>query len=173
MLPVPFADALADESFLGRVLAEIDDPGRLADLSTAIVGLLNSVLVADRVDAGDLDVVRELSARVRDTLSLGLEHVATGDVGRGRAILAQTGLVELFGVGFSLTIDLARRAKALDQPTTFDPTVDSLLQPRPMFPCALDPSPLAGERPFRTVADLRTVEAYLAEAQNRRPASPP
>jgi uncharacterized protein DUF6178 len=171
-LPVPFADALADESFLGRVLAEVDDPGRLADLSTAIVGLLNSVLVADRVDAGDLDVVRELSGRVRDTLSLGLEHAAGGDVGRGGAILAHTGLVELFGIGFSLTVDLARRAKALDRPTDPDPTLDALLERRPMFARALDPSPRGGERPFRTVADVRTVEAYLAEVATRRRADP-
>ena len=169
MLPAPFADALGEESFLGRVLAEIDDAGRLADLSTAIVGLLNRVLVADRVDPGDLDAVREVSARVRDTLSLGLEHAAAGDVGRGRAIVAETGLVELFGVGFSLTIDLGRRAKALDRTGAVDPTVDPLLERRPMFPCALDPSPIAGQRPFRTVADLRAVEAYLTGAESERP----
>jgi len=119
------------------------------------------------VNPGDLDAVREVSARVRDTLSLGLEHAAGGDVDRGRAIVAHTGLVELFGVGFSLTVDLGRRARALDRGGLVDPTVDPLLERRPMFPCALDPSPIAGERPFRTVADLGTVEAYLTDAEGR------
>ena len=98
---------------------------------------------------GDLDVVRELSARVRDTLSLGLEHAAAGDVGRGRAILAQTGLVELFGVGFSLTLDLARRAKA----------------PRP------DQRPLI--RPSTAPATTADVPVFARSVSDRRRATVP
>ena len=38
-----------------------------------------------------------------------------------------------------------------------------------MFPSALDPEPTAGVRPMRSVADLRAVEAFLAELESQRP----
>lgn len=161
-LPVPFAESLGGESFLGRVLAEIDDADLVARLSAGLVALLNWVLVADRVDPADLDMVREVSARGRDTISLGLEWTAEGDVARARSILEATPLAELFRTGYSLSARLGRRAVALDRAGVIDPSIDPLLEPRPLFPCALDPVPTAGARPFRSVADVAAVEAHLA-----------
>jgi hypothetical protein len=169
MLPVPFADSLGEESFLGRVLLEIDDAALMTMLSTGIVAVLNLVLVADRVDPADVETVHEASARARDTLALGLEHLASGDVGRAKAILAATPPTYVFQVGYSLGAALGRRARALDLAGIDDPSLDALLEPRAMFPSALDPEPTAGVRPMRSVADLRAVEAFLAELESQRP----
>lgn len=169
MLPVPFADSLGEESFLGRVLLEIDDAALMTNLSTGIVALLNRVLVADGVDPADVETVHEASARARDTLALGLEHLASGDVGRAKAILAATPLTHVFQVGYSLGAALGRRARALDQAGIDDPSLDALLEPRAMFPGGLDAEPTAGVRPMRSVADLRAVEAFLAELESQRP----
>jgi hypothetical protein len=131
------------------------------------VGLLNRVLVADRVDAADVDGVRETTARARDTVSLGLDHLGGGEVTRAAELLTRVGLADLFRVGYSLTAVLARRARALDRAGVVDPNLDALVGARPLFPRALDAEPVAGERPFRTVADVQAVAAYLGALDAR------
>jgi hypothetical protein len=169
MLPAPMAETLGGDSLFERALAEVDDGTLLGDLSTALVALLNRVMVADRVDPVDLDEVRETTARVRDTLSLGLDHLAGGDPVRATALLAHVSLMDLFRVGYSLTLGPARRARALEREGVIDPNVDAMLGPRPLYPRALDAEPMGGERPFRTVGDLRRVEAYLDEVASQTP----
>ncbi len=164
-LPAPFAEALGSESLVERVLAEIDDAGLLARLAASLVALLNRVLVADLVDPADLDLVRETTARVRDTLSLGLDRLSGGDVAAAAAIVGRLPLGDLFRVGWSLVADLAQRARALDRADVIDPNLDPLLAPRPLFPAALDPTPTAGARPFRSTADVAAVDAYLRDLE--------
>jgi hypothetical protein len=123
------------------------------------------VLVADRVDAADVDLVRETTARARDTVSLALDHLTGGDVARATALLSQVGFVELFRIGYSLTAALARRARALDRAGVIDPNLDALLGPRPLYSYGVDPEPAGGERPFRTIADLRAMERLVADLE--------
>ena len=162
MLPVPFAEVLGGDSLLERALAAVDDAELLATLSASLVSVLNRVLVADRVDAADVDLVRDTTARARDTVSLALDHLGGGDVARATELLSQVGFVDLFRVGYSLTAALARRARVLDRAGVIDPNLDALLEPRPRFSRGLDPEPAGGERPFRTVADLRAMEQLVA-----------
>jgi hypothetical protein len=163
VLPVAFAESLGEEGFLGRVLGTIDDGALLGGLSEALVMLLNRVLAADLVDAGDLDRVRETSARVRDTVSLGLEHAADGAVGRAEGLLRTVPLLTLFRIGYSLALPIARRGQALRGAGVDDPDLLPLLEPRPLFPRALDVPPLAGARPFRTRTDVESIDARLRE----------
>lgn len=168
-VPAPFADSLGDDSFLGRVLADIDDAARIATLAAAIVALLNRVLVADGIAPADLEAVHDASARARDTLAVGLEQLAAGDVGRAKAVLATIPLARIFATGYSLGAALGRRARALERAGVVDPGLDPLLEPRPLFPCALDHPPTAGARPLRSVEDVRAVEAFLAELESQQP----
>src|SRR6185436_11846369 len=163
----PFAEALGENSLFEQALAGIDDDALLATLSASLVALLNRVLVADRVDAADVELVRETTARVRDTLSLELDHLAGGDGGRAVDLLTQVALTDVFRVGYSLTAALARRARALDRAGVIDPNVDALIGARPLFPGALDAQPVGGERPFRSIADLDVVDVYLKELESR------
>jgi hypothetical protein len=170
-LPVPFADAFGGDTLLDRALADIDDPIVLARVSAALVALLNRVLVADRVDPADVDRVREVTARARDTLSLFLDRSTGGDVAAATALLERAPLVDVFRGGATLVADLVARARALDRAGVIEPNLDPLLEPRALFPRALDPEPTAGERPFRTVADLAAVDAYLRDLERDRPES--
>jgi hypothetical protein len=162
VLPVVFAEALADDLFLGRVLAAIDDGEVLGRVADAVVVLLNRVLAADLVDPGDLDAVLEAATRARDTLSLGLEHLAGGVVGAGVGVLARLGVGTIFRVGYTLGLRLGRRATQLRDGGVDDPDLLPLLERRPLYPRALDAPPYAGARPFRTPADVARVEARLA-----------
>jgi hypothetical protein len=166
MLPAPFAESLGEDSFLGRTLARIDDPDRLTELSGSLVALLNQVLVADRVDPADLEKVGEVAARARDTVSLGLEHASGGDAARASALLGETSVHELFRIGYGLTHELGRRAQALERAAVIDPSLDSLLEPRPLYPCELDQPPTGGARPFRTVADVLAAGAFLEHLEH-------
>lgn len=169
-LPAPFADAFGEDTLLERALVALDDPAAIARVSAALVALLNRVLVADRVDPADVDRVREVTARARDTLSLGLEAASDGDVAAGTALLRDRPLVDVFRAGAAAVAELGRRARALDRAGVIDPVLDPLLEPRPLFPCALDPEPTAGQRPFRTRADLAAVGAHLRDLERDRPA---
>lgn len=160
-LPAVFAHALADEIFLTRVLGTIEEAGPLNAVTNRLVVLLNRVLSADRIGPADTDAVERTVARARDTLSLGLEVLADGDLDRGRATIERLGMVELFRAGFSLTVDLQRRAKALRAAGVDDPDLLPLIAARPQYPRALDDPPFAGERPFRTPLDLQRVAARL------------
>lgn len=162
VLPVAFAEALAEDGFLARVLAALDDGEALARVADAVVVLLNRVLAADLVDPGDLDAVTEAAARARDTLSLGVEVVAAGAVDAGVAALGRFGVGTLFRAGYTATLRLARRARQLRDAGVDDPDLLPLLAPRPLYPRALDVPPFAGARPFRSRSDLERAEARLA-----------
>jgi hypothetical protein len=169
LLPVPFAEAFGGDALFDRALALVDDADLLARLSTGLVALLNRVLVADSVDPADVDQVRETTGRARDTVALALDHLSGGDLAAASALLARTPLVDLFRVGATLVADLAARARSLDRDGVIDADLDALLAARPLFPGGLDAPPTAGERPFRTVADLDAVDAHLRDLERDRP----
>jgi hypothetical protein len=102
-------------------------------------------------------------------LSLGLERLSGGDVREAALLLARVEVDEIFGVGWSITAAVGRRARELERQAIVDPDLDAMLTPRPLFPRGLDPDPEAGERPFRTLADVRTAEAYLTDLASRFP----
>jgi hypothetical protein len=162
VLPAVFAASLASESFLNRVLAQLADARLVEDLGGALLSLLNRVLAADRVDPAELDAVQETVARARDTLSLGLEHLAGGDVPQAAAVLRQRPLIEIFRIGFSLGIDLQREARKLRAAGNQDAAIEPLLGTRPQYPRHLDQPPAAGTRPFCSLADVERVRDWLS-----------
>jgi hypothetical protein len=101
------------------------------------------------------------------TLSLGLETVARGDLGRAVQALRTIALGRLFRVGYTVTHKLARLAQALAPRslTAGSPTkelVAGLCTPRPLFARAADEPPASGVRPFEAQADLRRAGELLA-----------
>jgi hypothetical protein len=160
-LPAVFVEPLAEETFLGRALAALDDPALLDDVTAALVVLLNRVLSADRVALAEPDVVRAAVVRARDTLSVGLEYLTDAQVERAPAVLAGVALHRVFRAGHSLTLELRRLASQLRARGVDDPDLDPLLAPRPELPGALDQPPRAGSRPFRSLDDVRRTAAWL------------
>jgi hypothetical protein len=167
VLPALFASPFRGDSFFTRVLREIRAARLIEQLGAVLLALLNRVLSADRVDPADVDAVEAVVQRAHDTLSLGLEHLAEGDIGRGVAFLERLPLIRVFQVGYSLTVDRARRARQLRERGSDDPGLDPLLEPRPLYPRALDVPPTAGARPFRSREDLRRLDQYLSELSGR------
>lgn len=160
----------------GGLLAAVLADGLDAETSWELVCLVNKVLMADGVDPGDLEAVRGAVERTFVTLNLALEHLAGGDAGEAGRCLRQTYAEQLFHLGFSLTLRLQRRARAVRESAVgayLDPTfggiLAALLQRRPQFAEALAHPGRAGARAFAGVHELRLAEAWLdrLEVQQR------
>src|SRR5262249_38260616 len=140
-------------------------------IGLAVVALANRVLRVEEADPGDADELRAALARVRTTLSLGLELVCDGDVRRGPAALGSIALVRLFRAAHSLGVDLARgargRANALGPERLVPPLVDvfrALGGPRPLYAPALDGARRPEFRPFQSLGEVQRTAAALDEA---------
>jgi hypothetical protein len=72
--------------------------------------LVNSALVADAADPGELEDLRRVGEQTRDYLSLGFEHLTAQDPSRAAAVVQKHPLRTIFRVGFSLTLRLKRHA---------------------------------------------------------------
>lgn len=112
--PVPGEDGLvqkhAGESlFLEQVLkraAQSDQDGNV-DLWQRLLFLANSLCAAAQVEPDDLNGVRLLMNHAQALVSLGLEHLASGDVTLAAIILKQEHPQTLFRVGLTLVRKLA------------------------------------------------------------------
>jgi hypothetical protein len=161
-------------SFLGRALAAITDEQERDRLSRALAALGNRAVAADRVPASDLEGIERSLRALHARLSLGLEHLAGGDLERARALLGGVALIRIARVGHSLVLDLRRplqaplragelgsapgRCDRLDPPLAEQ--LAALAAPRPAF---YDRE--SGERrPFRDRHDLATAGEWIADA---------
>jgi len=165
-LPIAIAEEVIGRSFLARAMSTVDDPGEAERLETALVVLVNKVLAAARAKPGQQEVVRRGALYATSTVSLGLETVARGDLGRAASALRSIALGRLFRVGYTVTVKLARLAQALAARSTTAGSparelVAGLCSPRPLFSRAADDPPIAGLRPFEATADLRRAGEVL------------
>ncbi|MBL9015660.1 MAG: hypothetical protein JNL83_15865 [Myxococcales bacterium] len=165
-LPAVVAEEVLGRSFLARAMGSIDDAAQAEQLEAALMVLVNKVLAAGRAKPGQAEVVRRGALYATATLSLGLEVVARGDLGRARDALRSIALSRLFRVGYTVTHKLARLAQALAarSVTAGSPAkelVAGLCSPRPLFSRAADDPPAAGLRPFEAQADLRRAGEIL------------
>ncbi|MBE0596434.1 MAG: hypothetical protein IH614_04110 [Desulfuromonadales bacterium] len=176
---IPDSDApafLLTPGIRGSLLAEVLAGGIDTETAWELTFLLNRVMTADRVDVGSFDQVQEAIGEVYQTLNLALEHQCGSNVDKASRLFADTYLQPLFRLGFSLLLELQRRARQvkkspiapfLDGP--FRALVRALDQKRPRFYEGLENFTRAGERPFATSRELRLAEEWLArlEAQQR------
>lgn len=153
---------------LATALAE----GLDAETSWELACLVNKVLMAERVDPGELDQVRSVVERTFVTLNLALEYLAGSDDDAARRCLREDYAERLFRFGFSLTLRLQRRARAIRQSAIgpyldrrFRDLVEPLLQRRPQFPEVAERPERSGTRPFGTLPEVRLVEARLDQLE--------
>jgi hypothetical protein len=165
-IPLAVAQEVIGRSFLARAMAAIEDVTEAERIESALMFLVNKVLAAGRAKPGQPEVVRRGALYATSTLSLGLETVARGDLGRAQEALRTIGISRLFRVGYTVTHKLARLALALASRSTTagSPTkelVAALCSPRPLFARAADDPPVVGLRPFESQADLRRAGQLL------------
>jgi hypothetical protein len=165
-LPAAVAERIAGRSFLARAVDRIQEAEHAERIEQAFVVLLNKVLAAARVRPGDPEAVAIGADHTTGTVALGLEHLARGDVEAAADALRTVSLTRIHRLGYTLTLRLARLARALapralgaGEPTAS--VMEALLAPRPFFTRALDEPPGAGVRPFDSLEDLRRVAQHL------------
>lgn len=166
-MPLAIAEEVIGRGFLARAMAAIEEPSEAERLEAALVVLVNKVLAAGRAKPGQAEVVRRGALYATATVSLGLETVARGDLARARGALGSISLHRLFRVGYTVTLKLARLARALAarSVTAGSPArelVAGLCSPRPLLARAADEPPAPGMRPFEAQADLRRAGEILA-----------
>lgn len=160
----------------GGLLATVLAEGVSAETSWELACLVNKTLMAEPVDIGELDEVRTVVDRTLVTLNLALEYLAGDDAREAARCLREDYVERLFRLGFSLTLRLQRRARAIRQSATgpyldrsFREALGPLLQKRPQFPEAVVQPERGGVRPFASLHEVRLVETWLdrLEAQQR------
>jgi hypothetical protein len=165
-LPIVVAEEVIGRSFLARAMNSIEDPVEAGRLEQTLMVLVNRVLAAGRAKPGQPEVLRRGALYASATLSLGLETIARSDLERAQQALRTIGMHRLFRVGYTVTQKLAKLATALAprSATAGSPAqelVAALCSPRPLFARAADEPPVAGMRPFESVADLRRAGEIL------------
>lgn len=169
-LPAVLAGSLDEAGFFGKALGTLGSEAEVERLHGALVLLINKAMAADLVDPGDFEHGKEALARAVGYVGLGLEYLARGDAARAGQALGSVALERIFRVGFSLTLQVKTLADTLVQKGGVDPialdapwddVMRALRQRRPEYPRALDQPPVAGTRPFATLADVARAAAAL------------
>ncbi len=159
----------------GGILAEVLAGGIREEIAWELSYLINKVLIADRVDVGDVAQVQETSEAVYRYLNLALEQLSDGDSLKAAALFDEIYLEHLFRFGFSLTLHLRQHAEQirkspvgsyLDGP--FRALVTALLHKKPRFFEGLSESDRGGERSFATLRDLTLTEEWLRRLEVQR-----
>jgi hypothetical protein len=166
LMPAPVAEGVVGASFLARALDRIDDPAELARLESAVMVLVNRVLAAMRVPAGNSEALKQGAEHAAATVSLGLEALSQGDLARAAGALRSVSLTRLHRLGHTLTLRLARMARALAPRAVAAGEPDgsvlaALLRQRPWYATVLDTPAAIDVRPFATMEDIRRVAEAL------------
>ncbi len=112
-----------------------------------LAGLINRVLIADAAHLGDVEAFYQSARKALQTLDLGLKYLSQEDPAEARQLLEKIPVTRIFQAGYSLSLDLKRRAHQLVQKgwlaalprreeildTPLKETMQGLLRPRPLF----------------------------------------
>jgi len=153
--------------FLDRCYHNLNDNTRFLQ---QFVLCVNRAIVAspEGIALRNLDRVNSITQSVHATISLGLEHLAKGNLATGEAILDRVELVNLFQVGHGLIRLLADRAQKLRLRggELFDEETTQLVAA-----LCCRPQPRLGMSqgqwiPFRTCAEVAEVSKALSRTEN-------
>ncbi len=152
--------------FLDQCYHSLDDTTRFIQ---QFVLCVNRAIVAspEGIALRNLDRVNSITQGVHSTISLGLEHLAKGDLVTGKVILERAEFVNLFQVGHGLTRLLGDRAQKLKERggDLFDGETTQLLAG-----LCYRPQPKLGMSkgqwiPFRTCAEVAKVNKTLSRIE--------
>jgi Family of unknown function (DUF6178) len=159
------------EAFFGLLGNEGEE-----ELMWKTVFLVNKVIVADRLNFGDPDQVKNALSEVKDYLNIARMFVTENLAGKLGEDLGPLSLEELFRLGFSLTIKLGNKAEKLKK-TPIGPFLDGpfheflkcLSLRKPCFYLGMEDDRCGGSRPFKNLDDIRKAEQWLnrVEIQKR------
>ncbi|OGQ99622.1 MAG: hypothetical protein A2521_16805 [Deltaproteobacteria bacterium RIFOXYD12_FULL_57_12] len=120
-LPSVYAGPFIETSLLQQALSLITDQGSLARLEQEIVWTINSAIIAYGEKTRDIEQIAGIAARVRDTISLGLESLLVqqepdclldaGAAAKAADLLDVWCITDLFRHGFAATMVLQQEAR--------------------------------------------------------------
>lgn len=152
------------------LLATVLSAGIDETVAGELVMLTNKVLSADRVDLADQDELRNTAEDLYALLNLGLEALCGEEPATAGRHFHAYHPEEIFRLGFTLTLDLQQRARALSASPAADfldepyaAILDALLQPKPLFSIGVERPGRSGERSFATQRDLTATARKLDE----------
>jgi len=159
------------QGLLAAVLAE----GLNEELAWEMANVVNRVMMADRIELGNLEQVRAVIGKVDATLNLALEWLAGQDVAAARTCLDECYGEDLFRLGHSLTLRLQRRALAL-QATPIAPYFDAkakaclsaLCRKTPRYFEGIGDPGRGGSRLFGELYELETAAHWLDKMEVQR-----
>jgi hypothetical protein len=157
------------------ILADVLSGGVDAETCWELTFVLNQVIMAHGVDMGDAVAVREAMAEVYRNINLALEHLAGSDAEKAARFFSDVHLQALFRLGFSLGLDLRKRARDLETSPIgayldgpFRALVAALNCRIPRFFEGIEDSSRAGERPFAELRDLQLTGEWLDRLETQR-----
>jgi len=112
-LPLVFADSLSGASFLMKALGMVTDPQESQRIAQELTALGNRILSANLVNLGELEGVRPALEEMRDTLTIGLEHLTGGHLERGADTFKKNFVHSIFQMGFAQIARLRTQADVM------------------------------------------------------------
>ncbi len=159
------------KGLLGEVLAE----GLDEELAWEMANVVNKVMMADRIELGNLDQVSTVISKVDANFNLALEWLAGQDVAVARKCLDECYCEDLFRLGHSLTLRLQRRAAAISK-TTIAPYLDmsaqacvtALTQKPPLYFEGVGDPVKGGTHMFTELYEIQITEKWLERIELQR-----
>ncbi|MGD9040047.1 MAG: DUF6178 family protein [Desulfobacteraceae bacterium] len=99
------------ENILTRAVFEIEDPVLMDKIRLEFAGLCNQVMSADGLMVPELDVLVSTCQKVARVLNLALERLCGKDLSKAQQAMGTHSFVDLFRVGFGLTLKLKWEAE--------------------------------------------------------------
>ena len=150
------------------LLAEVLANGLDENLAWELAHLVNKVMMADRIEMGELEQVGKVISKVDAYLNLALEWLADQDVAAARKFLADCYSEDLFRLGYSLTLKLQRRATVIAR-ARVAPYLDhkaracvaALSEHPSLFFEGVTDATRGGTRLFSSLAEIHAVDHWL------------
>lgn len=159
------------KGLLAEVLADGVDEG----LAWEMASVINKVIMADRVEMGNVEQVSVVISKVDAYLNLALEWLVGQDVIAARECMNHCYCEELFRVAHSLTLKLQRRAALVSQTSVAHyldhnakACIVALNQFPPLFFEGVADATRGGTRLFSSLNDVLSVEKWLDRIETQR-----
>lgn len=160
---------------LAEALQLLDDDER-ARIAEAFAYLVHKVLMAWTGDLSHTDELPAVGRHVAALTNLGLSHLADESATTGADVLRRLWAEPIFRVGYSLTVQLAKRARKVERRSGArlglnllgEPThsaIEATAQTRPRFYEGVEGGTAAGYRDFTTIEDLVRTDGLISDAE--------
>lgn len=142
-----FLEVTCKDTFFSIALQKAFSEENQERVKWELAGLINRVLIADGAHLGDAEAFYQSARKALQTLDLGLKYLSNENPAEAGQLLEKVPVTRIFQAGYSLSLDLKRRAQELVQKgwladlprkeeildSPLKETIKGLLRNRPVF----------------------------------------